>query len=129
MRNPVQPDLTDLEREIVAWLHVQARGRHRAVSIDTLRFVEDGALTAISLIPRHSRRDVEAALQGLRNAGRPVGTCDRGVFIIVDRKDAALAIRYLRGRIWTQLRGLRRLRRTVQDTLSKQRFVEVGKNS
>ena len=88
-----KPDLSDLEREVMAWLHVHARGRAAPATQETLAAEFFG--TDWLIMDRRERhtalREISEACEGLRRKGRPIGSSSSGMFVIVDRRDAAVA--------------------------------------
>jgi hypothetical protein len=121
--DPIRTVLTDAQRILVGHLHRHCGGRARARTYARLR---DDLVREAGLVI--GEREMYELVQGLVLAGRPVGTVSAGgggAFIVETARDARLAYRNLYGRVCRQLRRCRAFKRTIRETLSGQRYLDL----
>ncbi len=116
--------MADAERILLGYLHRHCRGVAGARTYARLRQDlerETGLVVG--------DREMYELVQSLVLAGRPVGTISSnggGAFVIETARDARLAYRNLYGRVCRQLRRCRALKRTIRETISGQRYLDLA---
>ena len=113
--------MTRTERVLLAHLHRYCRGADHARTYARLR----RDLAALGLtVGEREMYDLVSDL--VTERGRPVGTCDRGAFVVVTARDARIAYRYLYGRVCRQWRRCRRFKQVVREGLNRQEYLGLA---